>query len=279
MLARLPISCFIIAKNEQDRIARTLLSVRELVDDVVVIDSGSTDGTQAIAASHGARVVFNAWPGFGQQKRFGETQCRNDWLLNLDADEVLSDALMQSIRQAFIAGPPRDVSAYGMPALVVYPGQKRPRPFARDHFVFRLYDRRQASFKNDTLFDSVDVSKVKTAALKGAIDHYSVRSLDHLIAKCDERAAYNAQNAKRKSRFLLACRLVTEFPMSFMKYYFVRTHFLGGLMGFQYAMVLSFYRFVRIVRMLAPAPIVDQDPLNRSSAAAGNTTTQPSAKA
>jgi glycosyltransferase involved in cell wall biosynthesis len=247
---RLPISCFIIARNEADRIGRTIASVRDLVSEIVVIDSGSTDGTQAIAEQAGARVIYNVWPGFGQQKRFGETQCQHHWLLNLDADEVVSPRLAQEIRAGFGNGEPKP-AAFGMPALVVYPGQTKPRPLARDHFVYRLYDRRRANFKNDTLFDSVDVKGLDTVNLKGAIDHYSVRSLDHLIAKCDERAAYNANHAKTKSRGLLALRLVTEFPMSFFKYYLVRTHFTGGLMGFQYAMILAFYRFVRIVRMLA----------------------------
>jgi glycosyltransferase involved in cell wall biosynthesis len=84
-------SCFIIAKNEARRIGEVIASVRDLADEVIVIDSGSTDGTQQIAQDLGARVIFNEWPGFGPQKRFGEDQCRNDWVLNLDGDEVLSD--------------------------------------------------------------------------------------------------------------------------------------------------------------------------------------------
>jgi glycosyltransferase involved in cell wall biosynthesis len=262
MSQRLPISCFIIAQNEADRIGRTIASVVDVVDEIVVIDSGSTDGTQDVAQRLGARVVFNKWPGFGQQKRFGEAQCKNDWLLNLDADEVLDATLTQSIREAFANGPPRDTAAFGMPALVVYPGHTKPRPFARDHYVYRLYDRRRANFKNDTLFDSVDVRGLPTAPLNGAIDHFSVRSFDHLIAKCDERATYNAQHAKKKAKPLLALRLVTEFPMSFLKYYFWRTHFLGGLTGFRYALILSYYRFVRIARMFAPAvhaPVPDKE--------------------
>src|SRR3712207_8537062 len=72
----LPVSVFIIAKNEADRIGDTIRAVRHLTDDLIVIDSGSTDGTQAIAEELGARVIFNEWPGYGPQKRFGEDQCR-----------------------------------------------------------------------------------------------------------------------------------------------------------------------------------------------------------
>ena len=247
----LPISCFIIAKNEADRIGRTITSVRALVDEIIVIDSGSTDGTQELAAGLGARVVFNAWPGFGQQKRFGELQCRHDWLLNLDADEVVSVELDSEIRRVFASGTPT-LAVHGMPALIVYPGWTKPRRLARDHYVYRLYDRRRVRFKDSTLFDSVDPGHEPVGHLSGAIEHHTVRSLDDLIAKCDQRAAYNALHAKPKSRTLLTLRLVTEFPMSFLKYYFVRTHVFGGLMGFQYAMIIAFYRFVRIVRMIRP---------------------------
>src|SRR3712207_4928412 len=97
----LPLSVFIIARNEADRIGATIRAVRDLTDDLVVIDSGSTDGTQAVAEELGARVIFNAWPGYGPQKRFGEEQCRHDWILNLDADEELSPALREEIRSLF----------------------------------------------------------------------------------------------------------------------------------------------------------------------------------
>ena len=84
-----PLSVFIIALNEADRIGRTIAAVRSLSDDIVLVDSGSTDGTQALAESLGARVIHHDWPGYGQQKRFAEEQCRHAWLLNIDADEVM----------------------------------------------------------------------------------------------------------------------------------------------------------------------------------------------
>ena len=102
---RLPLSCFIIAVNEADRIAPVIESVVGWVDEVVVIDSGSTDGTQDLAEKLGARVIHHAWPGFGPQKRYGEDQCRNDWVLNLDADEVMSEELIREIIALFAEGP------------------------------------------------------------------------------------------------------------------------------------------------------------------------------
>ena len=248
--ARLPVSCFIIARNEADRIARTIRSVRDFADEVVVIDSGSDDATVATAQAEGARVIFNAWPGFGQQKRFGEEQCRNDWLLNLDADEIATALLKIAIGNLFQDGTP-PLAVYGMDVSIVYPGQSKPRLYARDHYCLRLYDKRRARFKDSTLHDSVDPGSEAVGHLPGGLDHYSVRSLDDLIRKCDERATYNALYSKPKSRLELWVRLVTDLPSNFLKYYLVRTHILGGLMGFQYALITSFYRWVRIVRMYA----------------------------
>ena len=98
---KLPISCFIIAQDEADRITNTIESVIDIVDEVVVIDSGSTDGTQDLARQLGCKVFFNKWKGYGPQKRFGEDCAKNEWLLNLDADEYLSDQIKSEILQTF----------------------------------------------------------------------------------------------------------------------------------------------------------------------------------
>ncbi|MFT3733252.1 MAG: glycosyltransferase [Hyphomicrobium sp.] len=245
---RLPISCFIIALNEADRIEATIASVRDWVDEIIVIDSGSTDGTQAISEAAGARVIFNAWPGFGQQKRFGEDQCRNDWLLNLDADEVVTTELRQSIEAAFEHGAPAR-SVYGMAIKIVYPGHTKPRLLANDHYCLRLYDRRRVRFADSTLFDSVDPKNEQVGHLKGTIYHHSIRSLDDLARKCDERATYNALNSKPKSELELTIRTLTELPSHFLKYYVGRGHFTGGRTGLGFAWITAYYRWQRILRM------------------------------
>ena len=100
---KIPVSCFLITRNEEDVLDTALRSVVDLVDEIVVVDSGSSDRTVAIARCYGARVIERAWPGFGPQKRFAERACRNDWVLNLDADEALSPELAQEIRALLVA--------------------------------------------------------------------------------------------------------------------------------------------------------------------------------
>lgn len=249
---RLPLSCFIIAKNEADRIVRTIRAVKDWVDEIVVIDSGSTDGTQALAEAEGARVIFNVWPGFGQQKRFGEAQCRNAWLINLDADEVVSPKLAAETQALFSQGEPA-LAVYALPINDVYPGRSKPRLWANDYVQPRLYDRRRVRFKDSTLHDSLETAGLKIGVLGGDVHHFSSRSLDDQLRKMVERARYNADHSKMKSVGLLRFRLLFEFPASFLRYYLMRRHFTGGLLGFQTSMIGAFSRYARIALMLEAA--------------------------
>jgi glycosyltransferase involved in cell wall biosynthesis len=244
----LPISCFIIALNEADRIGATIRSVRHWVDEVIVVDSGSTDGTIALAEAEGARVIHNAWPGFGQQKRFAEDQCRNSWLLNLDADEVVTPELAAEIEALFRAGEPTP-AAYGMQVSIVYPGWHRPRIWGRDHYCLRLYDRRRVRFRDSTLHDSVVPGGEPVGHLRGVVHHHTMRSIAEFERKSDARATYQAQHMARKSPWGLRLRLLTELPASFLKYYVVRGHITGGWMGVRVAFIIAWYRWARIVRM------------------------------
>src|SRR5829696_9538141 len=125
MTAAPPLSIFIISRDEADRIGDTIRAIRDLTDDLVVVDSGSSDGTQGIAEALGARVIHHPWPGYGPQKRFAEDQCRHLWLLNLDADEVVPPELEREIRALFAEGEPQS-PAYRIGIAEIFPGEDRP---------------------------------------------------------------------------------------------------------------------------------------------------------
>ena len=123
-----PISVFIIAQDEADRIPLTIRSVIDWVDEVLVIDSGSSDDTVAVSEKLGAMVVFNAWKGYGPQKVYGEKLCKNDWVLNLDADEEITDALRDEIIALFESGEPKE-KVYRIPRLPIYGFQQDGHPW------------------------------------------------------------------------------------------------------------------------------------------------------
>nr|WP_205800135.1 glycosyltransferase family 2 protein [Microvirga terricola] len=244
----LPISVFIIAKNEADRIGETIRAVRDLTDDLIVVDSGSTDGTQAVAEELGARVIFNAWPGYGPQKRFAEEQCRHTWLLNLDADEVVPPNLAAEIRALFAQGePPRQ--AYKIRIAEIFPGEKAPHPLAYALAPVRLYRKDWGRYSPSLVHDRVDLNQgTKVGKLKGTVHHWSVRSLGDQLAKLNRYSDQQAVDLEIRGILIPTWRVFFELPAAFFKAYVGRRHALRGTYGFLTAMNYAVSRHLRLAK-------------------------------
>jgi len=243
---KLPISCFIIAQDEVDRITNTIESVIDFVDEVIVIDSGSTDGTQDLAKQLGCKVFFNTWSGYGPQKRFGEDRARNEWLLNLDADEYLSEEIKSEILQTFNDNND-NYNFFSMKVTPIYPNWKRPRLFSASHQCVRLYNRRFGRFSNSPVHDSVQTNNLEVFYFKNHIYHNSVRSFQHLIEKEKSYIQLQSKTLKNKNKIFLFFRIFIEFPLAFIKYYIIRRHFTGALTGLITALILAYYRWKRVI--------------------------------
>lgn len=248
--ARLPLSVFIIARNEADRIGRTLRAVRDLSDDIVVVDSHSTDGTQAVSAAEGARVIENDFGGYGPQKRFAEDQCRHVWLLNIDADEVIPPDLADEIRGVFAAGePPKD--AYEIRIAEIFPGERAPHRFAYALAPVRLYRKDKGRYSPSTVHDRVDLAPgARVGRLKGTIHHFSVRSLGDQMAKLNAYTDAQVADLEKRGQTVSVLRMVLEFPANFIKAYIGRRHALRGVYGFMTAMNFAFYRYLRAAKSI-----------------------------
>ena len=154
-MRKTPVSVFIIAKNEADRITHTLKSVTAWADDVIVIDSGSTDETVDVATKLGAKVVYNEWQGYGAQKIFGETLCKHNWLLNIDADEAVSEGLQKEIIAQFGNGSEPKQKAWRFDIKILGRFASYPGKFSPSNDPIRFYHKDYAGFKNSTVHDSV----------------------------------------------------------------------------------------------------------------------------
>jgi glycosyltransferase involved in cell wall biosynthesis len=242
------LSAFIITRDEEARIGRTLEALRGLADEIVVVDSGSTDRTIAIAKAHGARVIYRAWEGYGQQKRFAEAQCRHPWVLNIDADEVLTPKLAGEIRALLQKDPPP--GAYNIRILTVYPGDKAPRPLANDYNVVRLYHRAVATYRDHPSFDRVLLSGSKPGQITAPIWHYPITDWHSNIEKLNRFSSFQATLSPTRSAKVLKFRIFNEFLISFLKTYILRRHFTGGWKGFYFAVSQAFMRVSRIAKML-----------------------------
>lgn len=249
MTNRLPLSAFIIARNEADRISRPIRSVIDWVDEVIVIDSGSTDDTIAVAEKLGARVVHKDWQGYGPQKRCGEDQCRNDWLLNLDADEEVTEDLATEIRAKFSDNSYRDADGWRIMIRDMYAHETEPAPWAYGYNQIRLYDRRKGRFSDSSVHDTVrPVDGATIANLSGIMAHRSIRSLDFQVDKYNRYSGMQVEDMRTRGRKLPRSRLLTEFPVSFFKAYFVRKYRMYGWWGFILSMNYAHARFLRVAK-------------------------------
>lgn len=245
----LPISVFIIAKNEADRISHTLKSVVGIFDEVIVIDSGSQDNTVQICEEFGVKVVFNKWQGYGQQKVFSESLCKNKWLLNLDADEELSEKLQNEIKELFQNSQPK-YDAYRLNIKLQSRFASKPSLFAPSNSPIRLYNKQVAGFKNNSVHDSV-IFKGKQGSirkLKGTVNHRSFRGYAHAVAKINNYTTMQAENMVAKNKKISNIRLIFEPPLTFCKAYFLRRYIFLGVDGIFESFLYAFSRTLKIAK-------------------------------
>jgi glycosyltransferase involved in cell wall biosynthesis len=252
MVAPIPVSCTIIAFNEADRIERCIRSVAGLAAEVVVIDSGSTDGTAELARALGARVLHRPWLGYGPQKRLAEEAAAHDWILNLDADEWLTEPLRQELVLRMSRPLPPAVHGIRFRIVTVYPFADRPRLFADAHHYVRLYDRRRCRFPASLVHDEVKLARGHVERARAPIYHHSIRSIGHLVAK--NAAYFQLQGSEiRKSRLELLLRFPLEPLATFLKYYFLRRHVTGGMYGLAIALAFAYLRTYRLAALAVAA--------------------------
>lgn len=253
MTDRYPISVFIIAKNEADRIGYTINSVIDWVDEVHVIDSGSEDGTLELSRKLGANAVFNEWPGYGPQKNYGESLCRNDWLINLDADEEITPELKGQIQALFEGGEP-ERKAYSFTRKLLHFAEADPDAFTHIDEPVRLYHKDYAGFKDSTVHDSVAYKRDdagEPGRLGGLLLHRCFRSYKHMVDKINFYSSMQAEDMLQKKRRPSALRIVLEPVFSFLKAYFIRRYFLRGINGYIESINYAFARTLRLAKTRA----------------------------
>lgn len=240
------VSAYIVTLNEEQRLGKTLAAVKQVADEVFVVDSGSTDKTKEIAESYGAEFVFHKWKNISSQKHFGQELCHNDWVISLDADEVLSPALIAEIKEK-MQNPTAD--AYKMKIRDMLPGDKKPRMLAKTYNNIRLYNRKKANMPDDLTNDRVVLGEGATVEqLKEVVFHYSYISLTQIWFKLNMYTDELVRTAVEQGRYYTHLRLYTEFPRQFLIYYFKKRYFLYGTCGFWMATTYAYFRFLKIAK-------------------------------
>ncbi len=248
---QIPLSVFIITKNEADRIETVINAVKKIADEILVIDSGSEDDTCKIAIENGAKVLFNQWKGYGQQKIFGESQCRNKWILNIDADEEVSSELSEEIIEIFTKKKHRDLYGFRVKIVNKFPHEKKPKKFAYFYNQLRLYNKDFAGFKNSEVHDSVELKSggtEKIAQLNNIIYHQSFRSFAHWVEKINSYSQMQAHDSFKKGKCPSIAKIIFAPIIAFFKAYFVRRYFIYGFDGIIYSKLFAFSRFAKAIK-------------------------------
>jgi glycosyltransferase involved in cell wall biosynthesis len=235
------LSVAIIARNEADRLPGCLASVRGLADEVVVLDTGSTDDTAAIAAAAGARVSRHGFMGFGTTKQLAAELTNGRWVLSLDADERLSPALAAAIRR--VLDDPAAADAYQLNRRMILLGRMLRFGGLRDEWVVKLFRRGRGRFTADTVHEHVQVNGT-TGRLAGALEHHTVRSLGEYVAKVEWYAAMRAEElAGRGVRWRIWDPL--RLPLNVGLIAGLRLGVLDGVPGVLYAWVTAYSSWLK----------------------------------
>ncbi len=238
------ISATIIACNEERRIARAIESLR-CCDEIVVVDSGSTDRTVEIAQQLGARVIESPWPGYAKQKNLAAAQAANDWILSLDADEALSEALEAEIWQLRKKGPEFD--AYTMPRMAQYVGRWILHSGWYPDRKIRLYDRRQATWVGEFVHESVE-ARGAVGHLKSNILHYTYDSISEHVRTLDSYTTLAAQEVVSRHQGVAWRDLLFEPAWTFLRTYVLQRGFLDGPEGLMIAYMAALYTFLKYAK-------------------------------
>jgi glycosyltransferase involved in cell wall biosynthesis len=238
------VSVAIITRNEEANLPACLRSVA-WADEIVVVDQGSADRTAELARAAGARLIEAPdWPGFGVQKNRALDACRGDWILALDADERVSDALRAEI-EATVAAPLYQV--YAMPRQSTYCGRFIGHAGWWPDFVARLFRRGAARYSESRVHETLETT-APVGKLRAPLIHFSFRSMEQVIDKMNHYSSESAQMLLARGRRPSLATAVAHGLIAFLRTYLFRRGFLDGRYGFMLAVSNaegSYYRYVK----------------------------------
>lgn len=246
----IPLSCYIRTLNEAKRIGPVVKKALALGAEVIVVDSCSTDGTQDIARAAGAKVIEKKWEGNGFQKRHGEDAATYGWVLDLDADEIITPQLQDEIRALFANGEP-EPGIFSIRLVTVPPVPKGAvwKRSCVDRYD-KLYHKSIVRAPAHAAYDHFKIPEnIKPRKLKHDLLHYSFRDIEQQMAKMNRVSTVRANETKLKPKGMLAFRILFAFPIYFSKKYLKQGLWRQGIYGFSCAVVIASNRWLKDVKM------------------------------
>lgn len=241
---RMPLSAVLITKNAAARLEACLESLG-FCDEIVVVDSGSTDATAEIAHRHNALVIEKEWLGFGRQKQFAVDRARNDWVLCVDADEAVSPELAASIAAA-LSNPVSPV--FRMARCNRFMGRWLRHGEGYPDWSLRLFDRRSARWSDDPVHEKV-LYAVTPGTLEGDLMHESAEDLRQYMDKQNRYSTLAAQQLFERGKTAGMLQMVASPVVRFVKMYFLRLGFLDGLPGLAHVVIGCMNSFMKYAKL------------------------------
>ena len=239
------LSVTIITKNEAADIGAALESVA-WADEIVVVDSQSTDDTVAIAQRSATRVIVREWPGYVDQKNYAAATASHDWILSLDADERVTPELAREI-QALLAGTPRDV-AFRIPRVTWHLGRWIRTTDWYPDYQLRLYDRRSAEWTGRYVHEAVAV-RGTTGQLHGELQHFAYRDISDHLETIDRYTTYAARQMHEAGRRASLLHLAGHPPLAFLRNYLARGGIRDRTAGFLISTLNAYYVFLKFAKL------------------------------
>jgi glycosyltransferase involved in cell wall biosynthesis len=244
------LSAIVITRNEAHNLHDCLQSMHGLVDEIVVVDSQSTDATVVIAQEHGATVAQPAdWPGFGPQKNRALDMATCDWVLSIDADERVTPELADEIKLVLQTGHAH--VAYKVPRLSSYCGKFIHHAGWQPDYVLRLFKRGTAKFSDDLVHERV-VSDQKVVALQNHLLHYSYLNFSQVLSKVDAYSSASAKQAFARGKRSSVAGALGHGAWAFFRTYVIRRGFLDGAHGLALSISnaeTSYYKYLKLWQM------------------------------
>jgi glycosyltransferase involved in cell wall biosynthesis len=241
----------IVAKNEADNI-RECVAGASFADEVLVLDSNSTDNTVALAEEAGARVVRTDWPGYGPQVARGFALATGQWVLSLDADELISDALRDEVLAAIRSGTH---DGYRIPRISEFCGKFMRHSGWRPDYTLRLGRRAVSGFTNHFLHAHMTVDG-RIGDLKSSIIHYSYPDIHDVLEKLDRYSTGHARDMLASGKSASVPRAVLHGLFAFVRTYVLRLGFLDGQHGLMLAIYdaeYTYYKYIKLMFLRSPA--------------------------
>lgn len=242
------ISATIITFNEASNIERAVRSLN-FADEIIVVDSESTDATREIAESLGAKVLVQKWLGFGEQKQFAVEHAAHEWIFSLDADEEVSPELQAEIALLKSSAPSAD--GFRIPRLTKYMNRWIRHGGWYPDWQMRFYDRRKGFWKKEIVHESVQMKEgAKIARTKGEIFHYSIENAAYHHRSIGERyAPLAAEKMFVNGRRTNFWRILTAYPVTFLQIYLIKGGFLDGIAGLSIASFSAHHAFLKHITL------------------------------